>query len=89
MGRESTIIDALQPTGVPVPAVIGYDEDPEISDAPFFVMDYVGGRTISDRSVAAAMRAPAKRRIGLEMAATLAKLHRLDPASLGLGASPS
>ena len=85
MGRESAIIDALQPTGVPVPRVIGYDEDPEISDAPFFVMEYVAGSTISDRSVAAAMRTQAKRRIGPEMAATLAKLHSLDPSSLGLG----
>jgi aminoglycoside phosphotransferase (APT) family kinase protein len=85
MRRESTIIDALGPTEVPVPRVLGYDEDPKISDAPFFVMEFVGGSTISDRSAALAMPEAARRRVGPEMAATLAKLHRVDPVKLGLG----
>lgn len=85
MRREFRIIDALGLTDVAVPAVVGYDEDHAITAAPFFVMEYVGGSTISDRSAAAVMPAASKRRVAPEMAASLAKLHRLDPARLGLG----
>ncbi len=84
MRREFRIIDALGSTEVPVPAVVGYGEEPEITAAPFFVMEYVGGSTISDRSAGAAMMAASKLRVAPEMTVSLARLHRLDPLELGL-----
>ncbi|MGZ5376350.1 MAG: phosphotransferase, partial [Solirubrobacterales bacterium] len=38
MGREHTVIGALQPTAVPVPPLAGFCENDEVNGAPFFVM---------------------------------------------------
>src|SRR3954469_3712181 len=43
MGREHTVIAALQDTDVPVPPVAGFCEDETVNEAPFYVMDFVDG----------------------------------------------
>lgn len=85
MGREYRILGALAGSGVPVPGTVAYEEDPALVGAPFFVMDYVGGATISDPAAAVALPDAARRDLGERVAAVLGRLHRLDPVALGLG----
>ena len=61
MGREHRIISALQGTSVPVPPALGLCEDPEINDAPFYVMGYVDGIVLADETITAEKIVPAHR----------------------------
>jgi aminoglycoside phosphotransferase (APT) family kinase protein len=82
--REHRVIGALHAAGLPVPRVYGYCDDPGVLPTPFFVMDFVAGRIFFDPRLPEVPRAD---RAGLfdAMGATLAALHRLDPAAIGLG----
>ena len=47
--REARVIQAVEAVGtVPVPHVIGIEEDASVLGAPFFVMDHVEGRVLKD-----------------------------------------
>ncbi|HEX5479449.1 MAG TPA: phosphotransferase family protein [Dehalococcoidia bacterium] len=85
MKREFRVISALRPTEVPIPDAIALCEDLGINDAPFYVMSYVSGMVPTDPSaVAAKYDAPTQRRMGEELVDTLALLHALNPADVGL-----
>ncbi|HEX2578386.1 MAG TPA: phosphotransferase family protein [Aquihabitans sp.] len=86
MGREHRIISALAPTDVPVAPVIGLCTDAAVNDAPFYVMQYVDGLVLRDAGVAATVTPEVRRRAGLSVAETLAKIHAVDPDAVGLGA---
>ena len=43
MGREVRIISALAGSSVAVPACVAYCEDPAVTGAPFYVMEFVDG----------------------------------------------
>ncbi len=82
--REYRLIAALHPTGFPVPRPYALCEDPGVIGAPFYVMDMVEGRTFWNGRLPEV--APAQRRpIYEEMIRTLARLHMIDPGSIGLG----
>jgi len=82
--REYRVITALQDTGVPVPRTYLLCEDPDVVGTPFYVMDYVRGRVITDTLVPGV--SPAERRaIYKSMVEVLARLHTLDYPALGLG----
>jgi len=82
--REYAAMHALGPTGVPVPRMRVLCEDASVIGTPFYVMDYVDGRVLTDIRLAAV--APEQRRpIYLAMADTLAALHRVDYQAVGLG----
>jgi aminoglycoside phosphotransferase (APT) family kinase protein len=85
MGREHRIISALGPTPVPVPPALAYCDDPEVNGAPFYVMDFVDGLVIRDQFVAGKVPAEVRRAAGMSLAATLAKIHAVDPDAVGLG----
>ena len=84
MAREHRVMTALAPTPVPVPATVLHCADPEVLGAPFYIMEFVDG---------AIYRSPAETR-GLDPARceaiagalidTLAELHEVDPAEIGL-----
>lgn len=81
--REHRAMAALAGTGVPVPTVRLLCEDEAIAGTPFYVMDYVEGRVLTDTSLSALPRD--QRRATYEaLAETLAALHRVDPSSVGL-----
>jgi aminoglycoside phosphotransferase (APT) family kinase protein len=81
--REHRIMQALAPTGVPVPRMLAYHAEPDVVGTPFYVMERLEGRVFGDCSLPGV--APAERRaMYLEMADTLAKLHRVDWRTLGL-----
>ena len=85
VAREHRIIAALQSTGVPVPATIGVCEDPAVADVPVVIMEHVEGTVIDDEEAARKLGPEARRRLGLELARTLAKIHAVDIDAVGLG----
>ena len=85
MGREHRIIAALAPTAVPVPRAVGICTDPEVNDAPFYVMAHLDGLVLRDAGVAADVTPEVRRRAGLSIAETLARIHAVDPDAVGLG----
>ena len=85
VAREYRIIAALQSTGVPVPATIGVCEDPAVADVPVVIMEHVEGTVIDDEEAARQIAPETRRRLGLELARTLAKIHAVDIDAVGLG----
>ena len=87
MGREHTLIAALGPTDVPVPAALAHCEDESVTGAPFYVMDHVDGVVLHTQELAEASFPESMRRgIGESFIDVLARLHAVDPDAVGLGA---
>jgi aminoglycoside phosphotransferase (APT) family kinase protein len=85
MAREFRVLSALEPTGVPVPAVHLLCEDPDVIGAPFYVMEFVEGTVYRDKSQTAALTAERARAMSWALMDVLADLHAVDPAAVGLG----
>lgn len=85
MGREHRIISALAGSEVPVPAAVGFCDDLAVNDAPFYVMDLVEGDVFDDKAAAEHTSTAVRRRATEEMADVLARIHLVDPDSVGLG----
>jgi aminoglycoside phosphotransferase (APT) family kinase protein len=85
MGREHRIISALAPTDVPVAPVVGLCTDAKVNGAPFYVMGFVPGLVLRDAKVAAEVTPEVRRRAGLSVAETLARIHAVEPDAVGLG----
>lgn len=82
--REYRIMAALADSGVPVPELLHYCDDPAVIGTPFYLMKRIEGRVFSDPSLPGV--APDSRRsMYLAMAETLAKLHAVDWSTRGLG----
>ena len=86
--RQARILRAMGSSDVPVPEVLVEDSGDPPAVPPFFVMSFLDGTSVEplfDRD-AARVTAVAER---LRTAArVMARLHRLDPTSLGLGGEP-
>ena len=82
--REYRLIAALHPTGLPVPRAMALCEDPSVIGAPFYVMELVEGRTFWDGALPG-MAPDERRAVYASMTDTLAAVHAVDPASVGLG----
>ena len=81
--REYRVMAALAPTGLPVPRMIGLCDDADVIGSDFYVMDYVRGRSFWDQRLPG-LEASEKKAIYAAMVSTLARLHRVDPAAVGL-----
>jgi aminoglycoside phosphotransferase (APT) family kinase protein len=82
--REFRVISALAGTGVPVPRAHALCEDPEVVGTPFYIMEYVAGRIMSDPALPD-LTPDERSRIYDHMGEVLARLHTLDGQALGLG----
>ncbi|AEO65438.1 uncharacterized protein THITE_2112423 [Thermothielavioides terrestris NRRL 8126] len=81
--REYRIIHALAGTDVPVPRAYCLCEDPSVIGTPFYIMEFLDGRIFEDPVIPNVL--PDHRRaIWADAVRTLAKLHRIDPRSVGL-----
>ncbi|WP_292966848.1 phosphotransferase [Novosphingobium sp. UBA1939] len=82
--REARVLTALGPTPVPVPPVLGVCEDDGVIGSAFYVMAMVDGRIFWD---ARFPDVPQGERAAYydAMNATIAALHAVDPAAVGLG----
>jgi aminoglycoside phosphotransferase (APT) family kinase protein len=85
MGREYRIVAALQTTEVPVPRVLGLCDDVEVIGQTFYVMDFVDGLVLRDASAAHQLSSDARLRAAKSMVEVLARIHSIDPDTVGLG----
>jgi aminoglycoside phosphotransferase (APT) family kinase protein len=82
--REYRLLAALHPTGFPVPRPIVLCEDEDVIGAVFYLMEDVEGRSLWDGTLPDVPKAD--RRAHYEaMVDTLAALHAIDHAAVGLG----
>jgi aminoglycoside phosphotransferase (APT) family kinase protein len=82
--RESRVMSALAATDVPVPRVRLYCDDASVIGTPFYVMDHLDGRVFAERDMPG-VDSGHRRAAFLDAARVLGRLHRLDPAAIGLG----
>ncbi|RYE02561.1 MAG: phosphotransferase family protein [Sphingomonadales bacterium] len=82
--REHQLIAALHPTGFPVAKPYGLCEDSAVIGSPFYIMEMVEGRTFWDGSLPG--MTPTERTAHYNaITDTLAALHSVDYAAVGLG----
>ncbi|KAF2638758.1 phosphotransferase enzyme family protein [Massarina eburnea CBS 473.64] len=81
--REYRILKALQETDVPVPHVYCLCEDDSIVGSPFYIMEFLDGRIVTEPHFSGVSEVE-RREMWHDAVRTLAKLHRLDPKSIGL-----
>ena len=84
MSREHRVITALHPTDVPVPTTYALCEDTDVIGAPFYVMEKVEGTPYRLASQLEPLGPERTGTISARMVDTLATLHRVDPAEVGL-----
>ncbi|GAB2994153.1 acyl-CoA dehydrogenase [Mycobacterium bourgelatii] len=82
--REARIIAALADTDVPVPQILGVTTDPEFSEVPMVLMEFVDGLVIDTMEVAESLTPERRRQTAVSMPHTLAKIHAVDLAEVGL-----
>jgi aminoglycoside phosphotransferase (APT) family kinase protein len=82
--REFRIMQALANSSVPVPEMYLLCEDRAVIGQMFYIMEWVDGRVFADPALPG-IPAVERAQIYDAMNATLAHLHRVDFASLGLG----
>jgi aminoglycoside phosphotransferase (APT) family kinase protein len=85
MAREHRILSALAPAGARVPFPLAICEDPEVTGAPFYVMEYVDGLIPARVETAKRLSPEARRTAALGLVMTLAELQALDVDTVGLG----
>ncbi|MFC9767339.1 phosphotransferase family protein [Rhodococcus jostii] len=85
MKREFTVIRGLAGTAVPVPDAVLLCEDKDVLGAAFYLMELVDGTPVGTVEQASALTPDDRRRLGLDLADTLAALHGVDPDAVGLG----
>ena len=81
--REFRVIAALAGSEVPVPHVHALCEDDSVLGSTFYIMDFVPGRVFFDPRLPG-MNALERTAIYDSMNRTIAALHRIDAASVGL-----
>lgn len=82
--REYRVMKALEDTDVPVPKMYCLCEDTGVIGTKFYVMEMVEGRLFTETTLP--NHTPEERRaIYLDLARVMAKLHSVDPESVGLG----
>jgi aminoglycoside phosphotransferase (APT) family kinase protein len=85
MAREHHIISTLSRAGYRVPETIGFEDDPGVTGAEFYVMEYIDGSTIEKADDVDWIPEANRRAAGFDLMDTLAELHTLDVDTIGLG----
>lgn len=84
MTREYRVMSALAGTPVPVPEMFALCEDTSVLGVPFYVMERVEGTPYRHAAQLEALGPDRTRAIALAMVDTLADLHQVEPAEVGL-----
>jgi aminoglycoside phosphotransferase (APT) family kinase protein len=82
--REWRVLSALYGSAVPVPHPVYFHDDPSVLGTPFYLMERIEGRVLTDTALA---DLPPEERgpIWMAVADTLAALHGIEPEAVGLG----
>lgn len=81
--REYRVMQALRASDLPVPEMILYHEDRELLGTPFYLMERLQGRVFPNSELPG-MKPGERKAIYLAMAETMARLHKVDWARIGL-----
>jgi aminoglycoside phosphotransferase (APT) family kinase protein len=81
---EFDLLRAAEAAGVPVPRVRWCGGDDPVLGASFFVMEFVEGETIGRKILREPELAHARSVLPEQLADAAARLHRIDPAAVGL-----
>jgi aminoglycoside phosphotransferase (APT) family kinase protein len=84
MGREYRVMRALADTAVPVPRMVVFCDDPAVVGASFYVMEHIEGTALHSADQLRAFGPSVTTAIGRQMVQTLADLHAVDPAGVGV-----
>jgi aminoglycoside phosphotransferase (APT) family kinase protein len=84
MKREFTVISALNQTDFPVPRAIFFSNDRAVVGEPFYLMQFVAGQALHTPDDVVALDEAAAGLCSRTLADTLAALHAVDPAAIGL-----
>ena len=85
MSREHAVLSAMVPTDVPVPPLVGLCTDESVNGAPFYVMRFVDGLVARNKKTAEQLSEDVRRRSSENLIKVLARMHAIDPDSIGLG----
>ncbi len=81
--REYRVMKALAATGAPVPNMILFHAERDVVGTPFYLMERLEGRVFHDNALPG-LSAEDRRKAYHSMAETLASLHSVDAAAVGL-----
>lgn len=85
MAREFRVLSALEATAVPVPRTVLFVDDPAAGvEMPFYLMERVEGIALKLRSDNKLFTVAQLHSLSAELATTLATLHSVNPAEVGL-----
>jgi aminoglycoside phosphotransferase (APT) family kinase protein len=84
MTREYRVISALRDTGVPVPRTYALNAEADVLGVPFYVMSLVNGVSYRTADELAPLGPARVRSIAEHLIGTLAALHSVVPAEVGL-----
>lgn len=84
MARECRVQRALRASAVPVPNIVALCEDAGVLGAPFYVMDRIDGTTLRGKKQTGLLSPGQRAELGRRVVETLADLHEIDPAHVGL-----
>jgi aminoglycoside phosphotransferase (APT) family kinase protein len=86
MGREFRVIAALEQTPVPVAPALALCTDETVNERPFYVMGYVDGHVLRDRSTGeTVLDEKGRTTAGEHVVDVLADIHAVDIDDVGLG----
>jgi aminoglycoside phosphotransferase (APT) family kinase protein len=85
MAREHRIISALGPTSVPVAKALAFCDDIDISERPFYVMEFVDGLILRTQEEAELVPVETRSTISASLMEVLGDLHSLNVTDVGLG----
>ena len=85
MAREHRILTALEHEPVPTPRPLAFTDDQRVTGATVHVMEYMQGRVLHTEEEARRLTVPARGRVGIDVARSLARLHDVDVDAVGLG----
>ena len=81
--REYRVMKALAATDVPVPKMVLFHAERDVVGTPFYMMERLPGRVFPHYALSG-MEPSERRAIYLAMAETMARLHKVDWAAIGL-----
>jgi acyl-CoA dehydrogenase len=82
--REYRVLSALHRVQYPVPKPLHFCSDTKIMGTPFYLMSFVQGRVFESCDLPG-VSVHTRKIMYTQMAQALARLHSIDPASVGLG----